>query len=46
MEILAEIRIMTAALSIGVATAAFEYALQYAKEREQFGKTNRKIPGN
>jgi butyryl-CoA dehydrogenase len=38
MEILAEIRIMTAALSIGVATAAFEDALQYAKEREQFGK--------
>lgn len=39
MEILAEIRIMTAALSIGVATAAFESALQYAKERVQFGKT-------
>jgi benzylmalonyl-CoA dehydrogenase len=39
MEILAEIRIMTAALSIGVATAAFEDALKYAKEREQFGKT-------
>tara|TARA_B100001964_G_scaffold113196_1_gene126284 strand:- start:671 stop:1798 length:1128 start_codon:yes stop_codon:yes gene_type:complete len=38
MEILAEIRIMTSALSIGVATAAFEDALQYAKEREQFGK--------
>ena len=38
MELLAEIRIMTAALSIGVATAAFEDALQYAKEREQFGK--------
>jgi len=38
MEILAEIRIMTAALSIGVATAAFEDALKYAKEREQFGK--------
>lgn len=38
MEILAEIRIMTAALSIGVATAAFEDALQYAKERVQFGK--------
>jgi len=39
MEILAEIRIMTAALSIGVATAAFEAALQYANEREQFGRT-------
>ncbi len=38
MEILAEIRIMTAALSIGVATAAFEEALRYAKERVQFGK--------
>ncbi len=37
-EILAEIRIMTAALSIGVAIAAFESALQYAKERVQFGK--------
>ncbi|MDP6909297.1 MAG: acyl-CoA dehydrogenase family protein, partial [Flavobacteriales bacterium] len=33
-EILAEIRIMTAGLSIGVATAAFEHALQYSKERE------------
>jgi benzylmalonyl-CoA dehydrogenase len=38
MEILAEIRIMTAALSIGVATAALDEALQYAKERVQFGK--------
>lgn len=38
LEILAEIRIMTAALSIGVATAAFEDALQYAKDRKQFGK--------
>ncbi|MFC2114445.1 acyl-CoA dehydrogenase family protein [Bacteroidota bacterium] len=38
MEILAEIRIMTAALSIGVATAAFEDALTYAKERKQFGQ--------
>ncbi|MCP4459508.1 MAG: acyl-CoA dehydrogenase [Cytophagales bacterium] len=37
-EVLAEIRIMTAALAVGVATAAFEDALQYAKEREQFGK--------
>lgn len=37
-EILAEIRIMTAALSIGVATAAFDDALQYAKERKQFGQ--------
>lgn len=37
-EILAEIRIMTAALAIGVATAAYEDALKYAKERTQFGK--------
>lgn len=37
-EILAEIRIMTAALSVGVATAAFEDALNYAKERKQFGQ--------
>ncbi|HLG35746.1 MAG TPA: acyl-CoA dehydrogenase family protein [Bacteroidia bacterium] len=37
-EILAEIRIMTAALAIGVATAAYEDALEYAKTREQFGK--------
>lgn len=37
-EVLAEIRIMTAALAVGVATAAFEYALQYSKEREQFGR--------
>lgn len=38
LEILAEIRIMTAALSVGVAIAAYESALQYAKERVQFGK--------
>lgn len=37
-EILSEIRIMTAALSIGVATAAFEDALKYALERKQFGQ--------
>ena len=37
-EILAEIRIMTAALAIGVATAAYEDSLKYAKERTQFGK--------
>lgn len=37
-EILAEIRIMTAALAIGVATAAYEDALKYANERSQFGK--------
>jgi len=37
-EILAEIRIMTAALAIGVATAAYEDAVEYAKTREQFGR--------
>ena len=37
-EILSEIRIMTAALAIGVATAAYEDALEYAKTRVQFGK--------
>ena len=37
-EILAEIRIMTAALAIGVAVAAYEEALEYAKTRWQFGK--------
>lgn len=37
-EILAEIRIMTAALAIGVAQAAFDEAVEYAKTREQFGK--------
>ncbi len=38
MEILAEIRIMTAALAIGVATAAYNDAVEYAKTRVQFGK--------
>jgi len=37
-EILAEIRVMTAALAIGVGEAAFEYARDYARQREQFGK--------
>lgn len=37
-EILAEIRIMTAALAVGVATAAYEDSLEYAKTRAQFGK--------
>lgn len=37
-EILAEIRIMTAALSVGIAKAAFEEAVEYAKTRVQFGK--------
>ncbi len=37
-EILAEIRIMTAALAVGVATAAFDDAVDYARTRVQFGK--------
>ncbi|OGU12721.1 MAG: acyl-CoA dehydrogenase [Ignavibacteria bacterium GWB2_35_12] len=38
LEILAEIRIMTAALAYGVSLAAFEDSLEYAKTRVQFGK--------
>ncbi|MBL7190708.1 acyl-CoA dehydrogenase family protein [bacterium] len=38
LEILAEIRIMTAALAIGVAEAAFQDAIEYAKTRVQFGQ--------
>ncbi|MBJ77920.1 MAG: acyl-CoA dehydrogenase [Planctomycetes bacterium] len=37
-EILAEIRLMTAAMALGVARAAYEDALTYSLEREQFGK--------
>ena len=37
-EILAEIRVMTGALAIGVARAALDEALQYAAERRQFGR--------
>ncbi len=37
-EILAEIRLMTATLSLGVARAATEDALAYAQERKQFGR--------
>jgi alkylation response protein AidB-like acyl-CoA dehydrogenase len=36
--ILAEIRVMTAALSVGLARAAYEAALRYARERHAFGK--------
>jgi len=36
--ILAEIRVMTAALSLGLARAAYDESLQYAKERIQFGR--------
>ncbi len=37
-EILSEIRLMTAALAIGVARAAYEESLAYSKERCQFGR--------
>lgn len=37
-EILCEIRLMTAALALGVARAAYEESLAYSKEREQFGR--------
>ncbi|MCC7383473.1 MAG: acyl-CoA dehydrogenase family protein [Deltaproteobacteria bacterium] len=37
-RLLAEIRVMTGALAVGVAAAALEDALAYAKERVQFGK--------
>jgi butyryl-CoA dehydrogenase len=37
-EILAEIRLMTAALALGVGRAALEEAVRYAGERQQFGK--------
>jgi alkylation response protein AidB-like acyl-CoA dehydrogenase len=36
--ILSEIRVMTAALSIGLARAAYEAALAYARQRHAFGK--------
>jgi alkylation response protein AidB-like acyl-CoA dehydrogenase len=36
--ILAEIRVMTAALSVGLARAAYTAALAYARERQAFGK--------
>lgn len=42
-EILAEIRVMTAALSVGIARAAFEEATRYASERQQFGRPIRKF---
>ena len=42
-EILAEIRLMTAALALGVARAAFEDARTYADERQQFGRPIRKF---
>jgi alkylation response protein AidB-like acyl-CoA dehydrogenase len=38
MRILAVIRVMTAALSLGLARAAFDHSRRYALERVQFGK--------
>jgi len=38
MRILAVIRVMTAALSLGLARAAFDHSKRYAMERSQFGK--------
>lgn len=37
-EILAEIRVVTAALALGIGRAAYEEAKRYASERQQFGK--------
>ncbi len=37
--LLAQIRIITAAMAIGIARAAVDTAVQYASERKQFGKT-------
>lgn len=42
-EILAQIRVMTAALALGVGRAAYEEALRYSGERVQFGKPIRKF---
>ncbi len=39
LAILAEIRVMTAALALGLAKAAYEASFQYAQERQAFGKT-------
>ncbi len=36
--VLSEIRVMTAALSVGVARAAYDAALRYARERVAFGR--------
>ena len=38
LQILVEIRLMTAALALGVGRAAYEDALAYAGERKQFGR--------
>lgn len=38
-EILDEIRVMTAAMAMGIAQAAFDEGLEYARKRVAFGKT-------
>ena len=38
MRILAQIRVMTASLSLGLARAAYDDGFRYASEREQFGR--------
>jgi len=45
MQTLTEGRVMTAALAIGIARAALEAALAYAKERVQFGQPIGKFQG-
>lgn len=45
MQTLTEGRVMTASLAIGIARAALEAALAYAKERVQFGQTISKFQG-
>lgn len=42
-QVLAEIRLMTAALALGVARAAFEDTRAYADQRRQFGQPLRKF---
>jgi alkylation response protein AidB-like acyl-CoA dehydrogenase len=37
-EILAQIRVMTGALGLGLSRASYEAALQYSREREAFGR--------
>ena len=40
------IRPTVGAQAIGIARAAYEYALDYAKEREQFGRADHREPGD
>ena len=39
-------RPLVGAQAIGIARAAYEYALDYAKEREQFGRADHREPGH